>query len=192
MVGDAFGVVLAQAQGGDETAFAVLYTEFNGLVLRYLASRAGESAEDLAAEAWMGAARGIASFQGDERAFRAWLFTIVHRRLVQYWRDAQRCPTVPFNLEILSSRETGADDPSFEIIMADEATDVARRIAQTLPPDQANVVLLRVLGDLTVEEVGRILRKRPGTVRVLQHKALRRLARTFREEPVTIPSSGAM
>src|SRR6266511_5794041 len=58
------------------------------------------------------------------------------------------------------------------------------RIA-TLPPDQAEVVLLRILGGLSVREVAVITGKRPGTVRVLQHRALRRLAREVRREAVT-------
>jgi RNA polymerase sigma-70 factor (ECF subfamily) len=45
-----------------------------------------------------------------------------------------------------------------------------------LPPDQAEVVALRVVGGLEVAEVAKIVGKRPGTVRVLAHRGLRRLA----------------
>ena len=51
--------------------------------------------------------------------------------------------------------------------------------------DQADVVLLRVLAGLDVDQVAEILGKRPGTVRVLQHKALRRLAGRFSIEALT-------
>ena len=54
-----------------------------------------------------------------------------------------------------------------------------RAIARALSPDQAQVVLLRLLCDLDVEHVAQILGKRPGTVRVLQYEALRRLAANF-------------
>jgi len=48
-------------------------------------------------------------------------------------------------------------------------------VTATLSADQAEVVLLRVLGGLGVEQVAELVGKRPGTVRVLQHRALRRL-----------------
>ena len=60
-----------------------------------------------------------------------------------------------------------------------------RLITASLTHDQAEVVLLRVIGDLDVEQVASIMGKRPGTVRVLQHRGLRRLAETLRREGVT-------
>jgi RNA polymerase sigma-70 factor (ECF subfamily) len=72
-----------------------------------------------------------------------------------------------------------------EEAMAGLATDAAIARIATLPPDQAEVVLLRILGGLSVREVAAITGKRPGTVRVLQHRALRRLAREVRREAVT-------
>jgi RNA polymerase sigma-70 factor, ECF subfamily len=49
-------------------------------------------------------------------------------------------------------------------------------VVATLSPDQAQVVLLRIVGGLQVSQVAELLDKRPGTVRVLQHRGLRRLA----------------
>ena len=51
-----------------------------------------------------------------------------------------------------------------------------RRIVAILPADQADVILLRVVADLSVDQVAQIMGKRPGTVRVLQSRALKRLA----------------
>ena len=69
--------------------------------------------------------------------------------------------------------------------MVQLSTQAALALLATLPPDQAEVVLLRVLGGFDAAEVGAILRKRPGTVRVLQHRALAQLARTLSREAVT-------
>jgi len=92
---------------------------------------------------------------------------------------------------VLEARQA-PDDPAREAMAPNEADEAARRVAALLAPDQANVVLLRVLGGFSVQQVASILGKRPGTVRVLQHKALRRLARDFRPEPVTLRAPGAM
>jgi RNA polymerase sigma-70 factor (ECF subfamily) len=86
--------------------------------------------------------------------------------------------------ETLTSK-AGTDDTEGEAVNATTAQAAARAIAHVLSPDQADVVLLRVLAGLDVEQVAEILGKRPGTVRVLQHKVLRRLAGTFSLEALT-------
>ncbi|HEX4865904.1 MAG TPA: sigma-70 family RNA polymerase sigma factor [Acidimicrobiales bacterium] len=175
--GDDFAAMLQAAQLGQEWAFAALYRGLNARVLRYFASRVPDIAEDLAAETWMGAARTLGTFQGDESGFRAWLFTIAHRRLVQHWREsARRPPAEPSNDLDAGHTEAGeVEDSALEAVIAQQA---ATTIAETLTSDQAEVVLLRVLAVIDVEEVARILGKRPGTVRGLQHKAVRKLAAT--------------
>ena len=61
----------------------------------------------------------------------------------------------------------------------------ALRLVSELPPDQADVVMLRVIGDLSVKDVASILDKQPGAVRALQHRAIRRLAARLGAEAVT-------
>jgi RNA polymerase sigma-70 factor (ECF subfamily) len=77
------------------------------------------------------------------------------------------------------------DDPEAAGVAAVSAQAAAAAISAALTPDQADVILLRLLAGLDVDQVARILGKRPGTVRVLQHKALRRLAGTFSIEALT-------
>lgn len=83
-LGESFESVLAAAQSGAEWAFSVLYRDLNPRLLRYFASRVPGEAEDLAIETWMGAARRIGDFRGNQQQFRAWIFTIAHARLVQH------------------------------------------------------------------------------------------------------------
>lgn len=173
---EAFGSLLEAARSGAEWAFSALYRDHNHLLLRYFGSRAPREADDLAAEVWMAAARRLGSFEGDAGAFRAWLFTIAHHRLVQHWRDGTRRPvTTREGLGEVDRPDTGGD-PADAVIDAAVTQDALRRITATLSPDQAEVVLLRVLGGLDVGQVAAALHKRPGAVRVLQHRALRKLA----------------
>jgi RNA polymerase sigma-70 factor, ECF subfamily len=178
--GDDFAAVLQAARLGEEWAFSALYQTFNARVLRYFASRVPDVAEDLAAETWLGAARTLSSFEGGEQAFRAWIFTIAHRQLVQHWRDgARRPPADPGRANASAEDDQGivaAHDVEVEAVDSLMARQAAQAIADSLTADQAEVVLLRVLGGLDVDDVARILGKRPGTVRALQHKALRKLA----------------
>lgn len=182
--GAEFEEILAAAQAGEEWAFATLYREHNPRLARYLDAQAAGVAEDLCSETWLAVARQLHRFSGGADAFRAWVFTIARRRLIQHWRDASRRPSSPMPPEDLSDR-AGRDDPEAAALAGVSATEAARAIAAAVSPDQADVVLLRLLGDLDVEQVARVLGKRPGAVRVLQHKALRRLAGVFSLEEVT-------
>ena len=181
-----FEEVLAAAQAGQDWAFAVLYRALNPGLQRYLSARSSAGvAEDVAAETWLAAARQLSRFDGGEAAFRAWLFTIGRNRLVQHWRDQGRTPQVSFDPAHLSDHRA-PDDTERDTVAGMSAQDAARAIAEVLTPDQADVVLLRVIAGLDVDEVAAILDKRPGTVRVLQHKALRKLAGHFSVEALTL------
>jgi RNA polymerase sigma factor (sigma-70 family) len=183
---EVFESVLAAAQAGAEWAFSRLYTEYNPRIERYFASRAPYSADDLAADTWMGVARRIRSFVGDETQFRSWLFTIAHRRLVDHWDAQSRSredPSDPAELQDLDY--ASRDDLEQSALDAATARAAALRIARSLNPDQAEVILLRLLGGLDVDQVAEILGKRPGTVRVLQHRALKKLAEKLSLEDVT-------
>jgi len=181
-LGDQFQGILAAAQDGGEWAVAILYRWLHPAVVSYLRVRAGDEAEDLASETWIAVARGLARFSGDESAFRSWVFTIAHRRLIDHHRAAARRPRT----RTLHATEgdqhdspldlPGSDDPAEEALDAAATDEAVRRIVALLPPDQAEIVLLRVVAGLPVDDVAAITGRRPGTVRVLQHRALRRLA----------------
>jgi RNA polymerase sigma-70 factor, ECF subfamily len=183
MIGVAFQDVLAAAAGGDEQAFATVWRELQPPLLRYLEMLAPGAAEDLASETWIRVLASLGRFRGDERAFRAWLFTVARNRAIDRWRRAARRPAEPVPLEALAGR-AAPDDPATAAMEAITSRAAIALIA-SLPADQAEVVLLRVVAGLDVAEVARVMGKRPGTVRVLAHRGLRRLAeRVGRDLPV--------
>jgi RNA polymerase sigma-70 factor, ECF subfamily len=175
MIGPSFPAVLAAAQGGDEQAFAVLWRDLQPSVLRYLRVAAPAAAEDLAADTWISVIRGLGRFRGDEQNFRTWVFTAARHRAMDWHRQAVRRPTGSLPVELLAERPA-PDDPAAAVLEA-QSTQAALTLLAELPADQAEVVALRVLGGLGVAEVARIVGKRPGAVRVLAHRGLRRLAK---------------
>ena len=94
-----------------------------------------------------------------------------------------RRSTAPASAETIEAALAPGDSEADA--MTELATEAALSLIGTLPPDQADVVLLRVLGGFDAAEVAAIMGKRPGTVRVLQHRALTRLARLLSREAVT-------
>jgi RNA polymerase sigma-70 factor (ECF subfamily) len=188
-LGDQFQSILVAAQDGGEWAVAILYRWLHPAVVSYHGARAGDDAEDLASETWLAVARALPTFTGDEAAFRSWVFTIAHRRLVDHHRAGARRPRT----RSLTPAEgdgkdgpvelPGRDDPAAEVAAALAGDEAIRRIVALLPPDQAEIVLLRVVAGLPVDEVAAATGRRPGTVRVLQHRALRRLANRLERPP---------
>jgi RNA polymerase sigma-70 factor (ECF subfamily) len=169
-LGEQFEIVLASAQEAEQWALGRLYERLQPSILAYLRSQDAD-AEDIAADAWIDVARGLSRFVGGEADFRRWVFTIARRRLIDARRARSRARTQPMPPEALDRPTT---DAGIEGVDADTA---AQTIVALLPDSQAQVVLLRVLAGFSVEETAAILRKRPGAVRALQHRALRGLAK---------------
>jgi RNA polymerase sigma factor (sigma-70 family) len=182
-IGVRFEAMLEAARNGADWALVAIYRELHPPVLRYLRAREPMEGEDLASEVWLDVAGGLDRFCGDEQAFRRWVFTIARRRLIDFRRRSRRRRTDPIPIEALA--DTFASGDAEAEAMANLGTEAALAQIARLPADQAEVVLLRVLGDLSVRDVAAVMGKRPGTVRVLQHRALARLGRQFISEVVT-------
>jgi RNA polymerase sigma-70 factor (ECF subfamily) len=168
--GPLFESVLSAAQDGADWALTVLYQDLHPPLVRFLSAQEPVEGEDLASEVWLDVARGLSRFEGDESAFRCWLFTIARRRLIDLRRTRTRRRTAPVPLEQLIHRP----DPS-ETFAGVETGEVLACLA-ALPPAQAEIVLLRVVAGLDSFEVAAVTGRKPGTVRVMQKRALERLA----------------
>jgi RNA polymerase sigma factor (sigma-70 family) len=183
VIGEAFNAVLAAARSGDQAALEALYRDLAPPVLGYLRVQGAREPEDVASEVFVALVRGLAGFKGDERDFRSWVFTIAHRRLVDERRRNSRrleTPADPETLRLLGP----AGDVEGEAL-ARLGGRPAVQALHRLTPDQRAVVLLRVLADLPVAEVARVLGKSAGAVKTLQRRALARLAREISREAVS-------
>jgi RNA polymerase sigma factor (sigma-70 family) len=173
---DSFDDVLIAARAGADWAWERIYADLAPTVVGYLRARGADEPEDLAGEAFLQVVRGLERFSGDERDFRAWVFTIVHRRLQDERRRRGRRPTVAVPPEEAAERAGEGGDVEREAL--DRLGERrAREAIDRLPDEQRTVLLLRILGDLTVEEVATAIGKRPGAVKALQRRALRRIER---------------
>ena len=181
-----FPTLLDAAIAGEQKALAEIFRAYQPRLLRYLRAQEPGMAEDLAAEVWLAVARGLGRFRGDENGFRGWLFTIARRRLIDHRRRAARQRTdVVASDQLDTTDEWGlGGDPAGEVLDRLGAQGAVDALVAELTPDQAEAVLLRVVGGLSVAETGRIMQRSPGTVRVLCHRALRRLAVHYDEGAV--------
>lgn len=183
-IGERFPTVLAAAQEGDRAALELIYRDLAPGVLGYLRGRGCADPDDVAAESFVQLVRWLERFTGDEAAFRSFVFTIVHRRMLDSARRARRRLDEPVaDVEAAPARyaASAAEDEAID----DLAHDRALRLLEGLTDDQRSVVLLRIVGDLPVAEVARVLGKEPGAVKTLQRRALATLQRTLVPEALS-------
>lgn len=176
-LGESFPSTLAAARSGADWAWAALYRDLVGPVTGYLAGHGGREPEDLAAETFLQVAKGIHAFAGDEPAFRSWVFVIAHRRLQDDRRHAARqAVTVELTGGFTERGSRGAPTGDAEREAVDRlASAQMLGILGVLTDDQRHVVLLRVVGDLSLEATAQMVGKKPGAVKALQRRALETL-----------------
>ncbi len=170
---------IERAKDGDEHAIATLYGAFNPGLLRFLKARIGSEGEDVASEVWLGIAKNIASFEGNDRDFRAWIFAMARRRSIDHLRRKAVRPRLRIVNDQHELAKMSRGDLSPDQLEIDEAVAA---LIKGLSAKEAEVILLRVVGGLSVEEVATIVSKSAGAVRVMQHRAIKRLANNFRSE----------
>jgi RNA polymerase sigma-70 factor (ECF subfamily) len=189
VIGADFGVLLSAAQGGDEAAFARLWRDAHPALLRYLRVVSGGDPEDVASDTWATVAARLRRFRGDEADWRAWLFATARRRAIDDGRRRTRLRVVPVR-EVPDLDWPGvvgpADPPDpADLVVANWSVATAIAAVRRLPPLQAEVVMLRSVAGLSVEEVARLLGVSPGAVRVAAHRGLKKLATEFSRKGVT-------
>jgi RNA polymerase sigma-70 factor (ECF subfamily) len=162
------------ARDGSETAFRELYREVQPGLLRYLRGLVGaQDAEDVAAESWLQIARDIRTFRDEGAGFRGWAATIARHRAMDHLRYVQRRPVAHQTADVLVDLPGGDDTENAAVTAV--ATDAAVAFIATLPQDQAEAVLLRVVLGLDTKAAARVMGKRPGAVRTATWRGLRTL-----------------
>jgi RNA polymerase sigma-70 factor (ECF subfamily) len=174
-IGDRFARIMEDARKGDQQAITFLYLDANPVLLKYLRAREPQEAEDLCSEIWIQLARRLPRFEGDERQWWGFVFLVARRCLNDYWKRKRRRRTDPVAPESFANRQDLADveASALQSVATDQAVAF---VTISLTPEQADVILLRVVAGLDAEEVGLAIGKRAASVRVIQHRALRRLA----------------
>jgi len=180
-----FDDVLAAAQAGAAWAFEVLYRDLAPSVTGYLRLHGAAEPDDLASETFIGVFTGLSGFAGDEAALRGWVFTIAHRRLVDDWRRRSRRPQVtddPGDLAELYGGDVEDD------ALSGLGTETVHRMCAELPDDQRSVLLMRILADLTIEQVAAAMGRSVGATKALQRRGLRTLRTRLEASPEKIPT----
>ncbi|MDP8987273.1 MAG: sigma-70 family RNA polymerase sigma factor [Actinomycetota bacterium] len=176
--GTTFPEVLAAAQADSPWAYRRLFDWLARPVAGYLRGQGSEDPDGLANDVFLRVFTNLRGFQGDEDRFRSWVFTIAHNGLVDERRRRCRRPVVADR----PVEEHGARNDTEAAALDRVGAERVRRLLGGLSADQRDVLLLRIVADLTVEQAAGALGKTPGAVKQLQRRGLAVLRRRLEEE----------
>ena len=170
-------LALASEPGpGREAAFEHLLRPLLFPLVRYLRAQVGAAAEDLVDEVLLAAWEHCGRFQGTQSQFRSWIFTIAHNQTVDHHR--RRREEQP--LDGVAALRAGSDDTEAEAL-ARVAEGELRQVLVSLAPAQRQVLLLRLVADLSIEQTAAVLGRSTGAVKALQHRAIESARRKIQE-----------
>lgn len=177
-----FPDVLAAARAGDSAAYGRLYHAHAGEIVAFAAARGARDPDAVANDTYLRAFRGLERFDGDAADFRSWVFAIARNVVIDAHRHESRRPPVADG----SRHRDRAGAPSAEAAaLTAMGAERVEEVLSVLTDDQREVIALRLVADLTIAEVSRILDKPETSVKALQRRAMRRLQREILREVVS-------
>ena len=191
--GHSLDSAVTAAKNGADWGWTALYKALAPTLTGYLRAQGAREPEDLMAEVFLQAVRSIDRFCGNGTAFRSWIFSIAHNKLVDDVRLRKRRPVdlVP-DAGHNMVHPNNVEDQAFRN-MADRKV---REMFSQLTPDQRNVLYLRMIGGLTLEEVAKVVGKPLSAVKALQRRGLGAIKRQLPaqgyqiEQPNRLPAIG--
>jgi RNA polymerase sigma-70 factor (ECF subfamily) len=165
----------------DRAAFAALYRRYVERVYGYCFYLLGDhhDAEDATERTFLAALAAIDRYRDEGATFRSWLFRIAHNQLANALRARGRDRTAP--LDAMPEPGASHQDPARLAGLADDARRLRAAVGR-LSEDRRQVIVLRFVDGLSTKEIGDVLERSAGAVRVLQHRALRDLAAALERE----------
>jgi len=169
-----------EAARRDPRQFEALYRKYVAQIYSFALYelRDQHAAEDVTATVFMRALAGLPRFrergEAPESSFRVWLFQIARHALANHRRRDRRHPDSPIELAL---EMPAADDVQATVTRRDELRQAWQRI-DALPAERRRVLIMRLVHEMTPAEIGAVLGRSEGAVRILVHRALRSVART--------------
>jgi RNA polymerase sigma-70 factor (ECF subfamily) len=147
-------------------------------VAGYLRARGASEPEDMTSDVFLAVFDRLPGFHGDDDALRAFVFTVAHHKLVDdLRRRSRRGETISYEPDTDERTSASAET----VALAALGDQRVRELLSALSAEQREVILLRVVADLSLEQTAQVVGKRVGAVKALQHRALASLRRLLEQ-----------
>lgn len=178
-----FDTVLSAAHEGSEWAWEIIVRRLAPSLLRFFRVRGLRDPEALVGEVFVDMARNLGTFKGDYSSFRSWVFVIAYRRMSdERRRQRRRLDETPTELAPEPDRSApSAEDEALEALGNAEAAS----LLSGLTSEQRDVISLRVVAGLSLNETAHATGKRVGAVKALQRRAIAALRKEIERRGVS-------
>jgi RNA polymerase sigma factor (sigma-70 family) len=172
-VTDALTEDVLRAGARDPELFSLVYRTYASQVLGYLTARGVEDPEAVMQEVFLAVLPRLETVSGGAPGLRTFLFSVAHARMVDDHRRQSRTPMkLPFDAQLDQREESSAEAEALDHVSPAEVLGLLQKV---LLDDQREVLTLRIIGGLTVDQVAAVMGKSAGAVKQLQRRALSRL-----------------
>jgi len=175
-------VLIARAKRGDAQAYGKLYKRYVDAMYRYIRTRVSDehTAQDLTEVVFLRAYESLGRYRERGLKFSAYLYQVARHLIVDHYRSAQD----DLGLSDAESRPGGGQGMDERFIEREQLGLVARALKR-LPEDYQEVIRLRVILEVPTGEAAEWMKRSPGAVRVLLHRAMNALRREIEREDET-------
>ncbi len=178
--------LLERAKRWDEEALVEVFDRYAPAIYRYVYRRVGDgqTAQDLMAETFHRLLDALRRGAGPRTHLSAWLYRVAHNLVVDHYRRQPADPVVA-----LDSVDPAGGALEERVLIERERAARVRAALRQLTPLQQQVILLRYLEGMSLEDVAQVLERTVGSVKALQHRAIRSLQRLLEDARVEEASS---
>jgi RNA polymerase sigma-70 factor, ECF subfamily len=168
--------LIAQAQQGDKTAMTTLYQAYAEPIFRYVSYRVESDtiAEDITSEVFLRVVQHLGRYKDMGLPFGAWLFRIAMTEVAMHYRRKKGK-----KVEELNESQPSDDTDPFGRIEKEEERAHLRHALHGLSEEYQTLLILRFMQQRPHQEVATILNKSESAIRVMQHRALKALAKAL-------------
>lgn len=168
--------LIEKAIKGEASAFGSLYDKYQPQIYRFIYLKIGhrEEAEDLTHQVFLKSWQSIDGFNFQGFPFSSWLYSVARHQVIDYYRTKK----IKITFEEVIELETD-DDPLPEAIDNELTIEKVKKAITCLGDEQQDVIVLRFIEDLSLQEVASILEKTEGAVKLLQHRAIKNLRKAI-------------
>lgn len=152
--------------------FARVYRALAPAVIGYFGARGVDDPEALMQDVFLSVLPRIGEITGGVAGLRTFVFSVAHARAVDYYRRTERRPLNVDYDPLLDQREVPSAES--EALVRTGQTD-AHLLIGALRAEQRDVLMLRIVGELSIDDVATVLGKTPGAVKQLQRRGLKAL-----------------
>lgn len=169
---------LDAARAGDRDACRWLWDTYAGPIRGFLQARGTPDVDEVVNDVFLAAFTSLDRFEGGEPELRAWLFRVARHKRADMFRARLRQPGA---VALTAGAEPSSDVEAEAIERLADAE--LRMVLSELTPDQRDVIVLRFIADLSLDQVAAVVGRPTGAVKALQHRALVQLRKKFSRDP---------